>query len=1112
MDFETRYKKLNDAQRQAVDTIDGPVMVVAGPGTGKTELLSMRAANILKKTDTLPENILCLTFTDSGAAAMRERLVSIIGKDAYKVAIHTFHSFGAEVINQNGDFFYQGAHFRAADALSSYEILHTIFDGLEYSNPLASKMNGEYTHLGDTLSVISELKKSGLTSDELLLVLDANDSVIDTAEPLLASIFAIRIGKKTTDELRLTLPLIRSSGGAVELPDIPPLSQVLADSLERAINDAEETNSTKPITAWRNAWMKKNDQGEFILKTRDRQAKLRAVSYIYYQYLSRMQESELYDFDDMILRVVHALEVFPELRFNLQEKYQYIMVDEFQDTNMAQARILHSLTHNDIVGDRPNILVVGDDDQAIYSFQGAEVSNILHFRTEYPQTQLITLTDNYRSSEQILERARSVIVQGSERLENTIEELDKELTAHHTPTNGEVKLYALPTAADERHFIATRIKQQIESGVAPESIAVLARRHHELMHLLPYLARVGVSANYERRDNVLDLEPVALIEKVAAVVVALYENRHDEAGGLLPELLAHPAWGIAPLDLWKLSLAAYQKRHSWLEEMETRPEFTTLHSWLIELVQQVAYVPLERILDTIMGHEDSLLEDEPTAETDDPFGVEDTPASSFISPLFEYFFSKEKLADRPDEYLTFLEGLRTIRARLRDYHPEEKATLQTFLSFIDLHRQLGTSISSIRPSASATSGAINLMTAHKAKGLEFDSVYILDAIDSMWGEKSRSRARLISYPENLPIAPLGENSDERLRLFFVAMTRAKANLYISYANVDDNGKETLLANFLSGNDWTPESIQSDTSPAQALEIAENQWYENVVTVAPTDMKQLLAPSLETYKLSATHLNNFLDVTRGGPTSFLLQNILRFPQAMSPAAAYGSAIHQTLQRAHMHLAATGELRPIEDVLHDFETNLSESHLEEDDLTSFLQQGTETLQTFLAAKYDSFTPRQKVELNFAGQAVFLGEAHLTGSLDLVDIDTEARTIRVTDYKTGKPSQSWQGKTEYEKIKLHKYRQQLMFYQLLINHSRDYANYHVEGGTLQFVEPTMRGDIVALEASFTAEELADFSKLIQIVWHKIITLDLPDVSTYDQTLKGMLAFEHDLLDITP
>ena len=128
MDFSTRYASLNAAQKEAVDTIEGPVMVIAGPGTGKTELLSMRTANILKKTDTLPENILCLTFTESGASAMRERLVSIIGKDAYKVAIHTFHSFGTDVINQYSQYFYKGAYFRPADDLSRYEIIRTIFE------------------------------------------------------------------------------------------------------------------------------------------------------------------------------------------------------------------------------------------------------------------------------------------------------------------------------------------------------------------------------------------------------------------------------------------------------------------------------------------------------------------------------------------------------------------------------------------------------------------------------------------------------------------------------------------------------------------------------------------------------------------------------------------------------------------------------------------------------------------------------------------------------------------------------------------------------------------------------------------------------------------------
>jgi DNA helicase-2/ATP-dependent DNA helicase PcrA len=179
MDFATRYGKL-----------DGPVMVIAGPGTGKTELLSMRAANILKKTDVLPENILCLTFTDSGATAMQQRLSQIIGPAAYKVAIHTFHSFGSEIINQNSQFFYHGAQFRPADELMTHELLREILEELPHSDPLAGKQNGEFTHQKDILTTISELKKSGLTSDELLGILDANSMAIETIEPVLSEIFA----------------------------------------------------------------------------------------------------------------------------------------------------------------------------------------------------------------------------------------------------------------------------------------------------------------------------------------------------------------------------------------------------------------------------------------------------------------------------------------------------------------------------------------------------------------------------------------------------------------------------------------------------------------------------------------------------------------------------------------------------------------------------------------------------------------------------------------------------------------------------------------------------------------------------------------------------------
>lgn len=1107
MDFSKRYATLNKAQKQAVDTIDGPVMVIAGPGTGKTELLSVRTANILQKTDALPENILCLTFTDSGANAMRERLVSIIGKDAYKVAIHTFHSFGSEIINQYGEFFYQGAHFRPADELSRYEIIRTIFDGLGYSNGLNTKMNGDYTYLPDSLTVISELKKSGLTSDELLEILDANDAVIQKTEQLLGPIFAEKISKTTAKLLAAQIETIRSSAVEVALPTIVPLSVVLTDSLYGAVELADTTNSTKPVTLWRNHWFKKDENGDFVLKSRDRQTKLRAISSIYEQYLARMEEAELYDFDDMILRVVHGLEVFDELRFNLQEKYQYIMIDEFQDTNMAQMRIVHNLTNNIAQGDTPNIMVVGDDDQAIYSFQGADISNIVNFRLNYPKTRLIALTDSYRSGEAILANARNIIVQGNERLENQVTELNKILQSKTDTGPGTVKLLEAETSADERHFVVENIKASLAKGKKPSNIAVLTRKHKEIEKLLPYFVRADIAVQYERRDNVLDQAPIILVEQLSQVLIGLYLGQYKEVNALLPQILSHPAWKIDPISLWKLSLTAYESRSHWLDVMASVPEFIPLQKWLVTTALSIPHLPLESMLDIIIGKLDVQVGD--TEHDDDNNETVIRQGKEFKSPIYDYFFSKENLTDHCEDYVRYLEALRSIRTKLRDYRPLETPNLQTFMEFINLNRSIGSGITSTR-SASQKDNAVQLMTVHKAKGLEFDTVYIVNAIDNVWGERTRSRNRLIGYPENLPISPAGDSSDERLRLFYVGATRAKNELYISYSLADDSDKTTARASFLVDTPLEPTAISSTHNTTQALETAEIRWYDSLTQPNNHTLKELLAPQLEQYQLSVTHLTNFLDVTRGGPQNFLLQNLLRFPQAMSPAAAYGSAVHKTLQRAHAHLAAHGQRQAVEDILHNFETALEEQHLSRIDFETYLQKGSDDLQVFLKAAYDTFKSTQKTELNFKSQHSVVGEAHLSGALDLVDI-ADDKTMTVTDYKTGKPAHSWIGKTDYEKIKLHKYKQQLMFYKLLVENARDYRGHTVESGVLQFVEPTRSGEIVALTADFSAAEQAEFVSLINAVWRHIVNFELPDTSTYNPTLKGILAFEQDLIGNT-
>ena len=1085
--FDTRYKQLNPEQRLAVDTIDGPLLVIAGPGTGKTELLSMRVANILQKTDTLPENILCLTFTESGAVAMRSRLSSIIGPDAYKVAIQTFHSFGTETINLNREYFYRGAEFQPADELSSYEILTEIFDELDHTNPLISKNNGEYVYLTDVLSAIGELKTSGLSNDELLNIIDANDEVLNSVEKDLADIFA---NKMSTSMLSLLVPLTERVA-SLPLPQLPaaitPLSSELALSMARAFDEAVEINKTNPLTAWRNEWLEKDSTSRFVFKDRKRHKKLRALASVYFAYISRMEQAGLYDYNDMVLNVVHAMELHTDLKANLQEKYQYILVDEFQDTNLAQLRILFNLTDNPM-GDTPNIMAVGDDDQAIYSFQGADVNNVNRFREHYPDYKSVVLTNNYRSTSDILTAARDVITQANGRLESVMD-INKSLTALSTIKNGLIDRTSLPTHTEEYAWVAQSIADEIKSGTRASEIAIIARGHAELVALVPHLQRHNIAVNYERRDNVLDMESIQTLELLAHISVAIFNGDHEIADSKLPEALSHPMFNLSAEVIWRLSLQSYRSGLTWLETMLSTPDLRPLAEWFLERARAVPHETLEIHIDNLIGV--------PTGED----------VVQYVSPFYEYYFGPEALRAAPEAYITTLEALRTLRTKLREYQPNNTLHVQDLLEFIRMYRELNARVTNIRSGSKELDGAVNLLTAHKSKGLEFDTVYIINSVDNRWGERIRSKVPLISYPENLSIRPNANTYDERLRLYFVAMTRAKRQLRISYSTADSKGKETLAAGFLTGTSLAETAIRPEHTISDLLELNQLVWQARVTQNPTVTMKELLAPTLESYKLSATHLNNFIDLTHGGPATFLMNNLLRFPQAKSASASYGTAVHATLQRAHNHLTATGERRPIEDVLGDFVHELEKQRMNDTDFAFFSKKGGESLSAFLKEHYKTFNRDQRTELSFANQGVLVGEAHLTGSLDLVDFND--KEITVTDYKTGRPSSSWKTSTDYDKIRLYKYRQQLMFYQLLCENSRNYSKYKFAGGILQFVEPDDNGEIHALQEVFSNEDLERFSKLIKAVWHCVTTLDLPDVSGFDPTYKGILEFEDYLVE---
>ncbi len=1177
--FEARYKKLNKAQKQAVDTIEGPLLVVAGPGSGKTEILSLRVAKILKETQSLPSNILCLTFTDSASVNMRERLAKLIGQEAYRVAIHTFHSFSIDIIQKYPEFFYKGAIFTPVDPISKIAILEDIFNELPHSNPLSSSHPEQgFVYLSDTANIIANLKKAGITEDELDSILAQNEIQAKRISEILAPIVGKRVSESVIAELeqaRIKILEEDVNTGTPSTTDIlttgmPSLYKAVALSLEEALIKRAETEKNEPISKWKAKWFKNDDTNEKVFKDTLSIEKMKSVAHIYRKYRQIMHERCLFDFDDMILDLISAIEKNPRLRYDLQEQYQYILVDEFQDTNNAQMRIVRLIADAPVHEGHPNIMVVGDDDQAVYKFQGAELSNILNFKTMFRDVAIVNMTANYRSTQDILDIATHVIRKGEHRLENLIPQLEKTLISSNPEIKeGSIIHKVFDTSLHEFHYVSRRIRALIDAGTSPKEIAVIARKHKQLESLVPYLQGAGVPIRYEREQNVFEQPHIVQLILMARFINSLGAKDTAEADEYLPKILAFPFWQLPRMTVWNISKTAYRERKSWLECMleneatSATPSTTKrIAEFFIELGEQAQHEPLEKILDLLIGahvqlvqeSEDEEIGDESKTFSDNSVVGNETGAASIASPFKSYYFSKERFNHARAEYLSFLSSLRVFVRALREYKGKkgvrESLYIGDLVDFVDIHEKNGIALNDQSPFANATD-AVNLLSSHKAKGLEFDTVFVLSCTDDVWA--GRGVSNKITLPANMPIEPAGDTEDDQLRLFYVALTRAKRNLYLTSYKVKDDGKESMTLRFLTADNlegtkvvdadeklqkdilrklYEPEKGDEETFASnyapETHELLTASWLLYHTPPFFGEEESLLKSLLEKYQLSVTHLNNYLNVTKGGPRLFLEQNLLRFPQAKSPSGGYGSAIHKTLERFSVKLkrgaglafaqgdAQDGGRATLEELLGWFKEYLEHERLSKQDTTQFMERGVEALTKFYEAKQADFSPEDKVEVNFKDQGVLIEgmgsaygtTAHITGKIDRI-IHVGGGRVVVCDFKTGKAKKEWTPKGEYEKIKLYEYERQLLFYKLLIDNSRDYKNvYTVNGGKLMFVEPLPNGQIVELHLDFDAEKLDRVKRLVGIVYKKIMELDFPDTSTYGEKLEDIIAFEDGLL----
>ncbi len=1085
--FEEAFAALNVAQRQAVELIDGPLLVIAGPGTGKTQLLSVRVANILNRTDANASNILCLTFTEAAAQNMRERVRALIGTDANQLQIYTFHGFGADIIQHYPEYFEDAPLLRPIDELENFEILQGILAKLPHANPLSLRVNDEFLHLKSLQAFIGWCKQAALRPQDLELILETNAQFLNEVENDLNIIFNERTSPKLLDKY---VQLAATMERFCRKNPNNTFAQMATEELLQAVNETDPAGrSAKAITAWRNRWLSQPEPGNWIFADRRRGKMLTAAAKVYEQFEEKLADQGLFTYDDMILRSLQALRQHTELRWRLQEQYQYILVDEYQDTNSAQNQLLESLADNPVNEGKPNLMVVGDDDQAIYRFQGAHFSVMVDFLTRWQNVETIVLTDNYRSTKPILSLARNIIVQGEQRLENNLAGLSKELNAH---VKGQIppKLQTATNETNQLQYIADEIQQLLDSGTKASDVAVLAPKHRYLQALVPFLLARQIPVSYEKREHLLDQPVIRELTDFARLLVAGARQDWNSVEALLPIVLSASYWQLPADALWRLSLQAYREHKTWLEIMVKEPMFADIAKALIGLIEAVLHTPLETMFDYLTGNRT----------------LELTEDKSWTSPFRNFYFNEKHLQDDSAEYLRLLGQLRTLRQHIMDYRSLDQTRLRDFVNYVDLYRQsrltlLDTSLYSSSPDA------VQLMTAYKAKGLEWDAVFLLDCHEDVWGNRARNQTYSFGLPLNLQhIKPARDSNDDRLRLFYVALTRARHTLYLMSFAKKDTGQPTETLGWLEGDNLNLPKITELPEPTNLQRVQAEETalgFQSHELQRPALRKNLLE-QLQNYRLSATHLGNFLDVTKGGPQTMFYRNVLHFPEQVQSSAIFGMAVHEALHQAHL-LRSSGKQIDNKKIEKVFQNIIHRSHLPKADQVRLSQRGKETLVQYLSDQ-SRFMPKDKSEYDFASENISLGQARLTGKLDLLRQDSDGITI--IDYKTGTALLEWKARTPYGQVRAHLYQLQLLFYAILCKQSSSVNKVPVKNLCLQFVEPNDNNEFTRLSYAYKDEELQRLEKLISVVWQHITALDFPDTSTYSLDIKGMHAFEDDLL----
>lgn len=963
LSYKNALNMLNAEQRKAVEKTEDPVMVLAGPGTGKTQLLGVRVGYILKERQVSAHNILCLTFTDAGAVAMRRRLLSFIGPEAYNAHIYTYHSFCNTVIQDNIEYFGGYRDLQLVSDIEQVEIIHEILEEVNEESILKKFKGNLYHDRNNLISLFSTMKRENWDYGIVAEYVDKYEAELRDSEEM-----TYKVSRK---------------------------GKYNAGDFKQAAFERE---------------MKK------YWRTKDAASLLDI-------YNRKLQERQRYDYQDMILFVIRAFQGNEDLKLDYQERYQYILVDEYQDTNGSQNDLIFLLAD---YWEEPNLFVVGDDDQAIFRFQGANMNSLSDFINKFNPSRY-RLRDNYRSDQRILDAAHQLIQHNH----NRIAYIDKENNAEDNyqlkesrsekGSGSQPEVYKYQNPKQEQAALAQRIKELHANGVKYSEMAVIYRSHATASDLVKYLTIKDIPLQIKKKVNVLDLPEIKKIHTLLQYLSGELEKQDSQELRLF-QIMHFDYFGLAARDIgyiaahcsnytdiseddrkWRKVIASRDV----LEKIVDHPDDIVSFSQKIEgWIRDIANITLQTLFEKVIT-ESGILGNILASEN----------KTWQLQVLNKYFdLIKNESAKSPNYSLRdFLQTIDTMQV----------SDIPLPLTKV-IHQEDG----------------INFLTAHGSKGLEFEYVFIINATQKEWEQKIGSRG--FRFPPGLvPISETSDIEDDR-RLFYVALTRAKNHVYISHSIYNEDGKDMQATRFISelGENISVKDGIIDTEVVEGYISDLMKYVKGQPRLIDRDLIDQL---LTSFSMSATALNKFINCR----LSFYFDNLLRVPRARSSTMGYGSAIHYALELYFKEMEKDPE-RSIPDpekLIFFFKKGMGfyRSHFTQLEYQNLLTLGTRVLKAYYNEYHHQWqAPKRMInEKNIKNTEV--DGIPIKGKLDRIDIYDQY--VNVVDYKTG----------TYKKEKLvgisedqpgGDYWRQLVFYKLLIDNDPT-IDWKMNEGIMDFVE---------------------------------------------------------------